>query len=102
MLEDSGLDYKKLKFKCGLEVHQQLGSGRKLFCYCPPVLRSDEPDAIIHRRLHSVAGETGSVDLAAKYQSSLKKDFIYQGYSDTNCLLEYDETPPYPLDQEAL
>ena len=35
--------YDKLGFKSGLEIHQQLDT-HKLFCNCPSVLRSDEPD----------------------------------------------------------
>jgi Glu-tRNA(Gln) amidotransferase subunit E-like FAD-binding protein len=94
------LDYEKLKFKSGLEIHQQLDSN-KLFCNCPSVLRSDEPDFEIHRRLHAVAGEKGEVDIAAQYQAGLKKEFIYQGYN-TNCLIELDEEPPHEINKEAL
>ena len=94
------MDYKKLKFKSGLEIHQQLDTN-KLFCHCPSVLRSDEPDFEVHRRLHAVAGEKGEVDVAAQYQASLGKEFIYQGY-DTTCLIELDEEPPHEINQEAL
>ncbi len=96
------LDYVKLGFKSGLEIHQQLDSPRKLFCHCPSILRKDEPDVIIKRKLHMVAGESGEVDIAAAHEASLAKDFVYQGYSDTNCLLEYDESPPYIIDPISL
>lgn len=103
MHEDNGLDYKKLKFKCGLEVHQQLNpENGKLFCDCPAILRKDEPDFIVQRKLHSVAGEEGSIDLAVQYQSSLNKDFIYQGYNGTTCLVELDEEPPHQINEDAL
>ncbi len=104
MHEDTDvLDYKKLKFKCGLEIHQQLNpENGKLFCECPAILRQDEPDYTIERKLHAIAGETGSVDLAVQYQSSLKKDFIYQGYNDTTCLVELDEEPPHQINEDAL
>lgn len=94
-------DYKKLGFKSGLEIHQQLDT-HKLFCSCPSVLRSDEPDFTIKRNLHAVAGESGKVDEAAKYQASMNKDFIYQGYNDTTCLVELDEEPPHEINPEAL
>ncbi len=94
------LDYKKLKFKSGLEIHQQLDTN-KLFCNCPSILRSDEPNFKVHRKLHAVAGESGEVDVAAQYQASLGKEFIYQGY-DTTCLVELDEEPPHEINQEAL
>ena len=96
------IDYNKIGLKIGLEIHQQLDSGRKLFCHCPAILRTDEPNVIIKRRLHPVAGESGKVDVAAEYETDLDKEFIYQGYSDSNCLLEYDESPPYLVDAEAL
>jgi len=93
-------DYKKLNFKAGLEIHQQLDS-KKLFCNCPSILRKDKPDFEVKRKLHAVAGESGEVDVAALYQSSLKKQFIYQGY-DSTCLVELDEEPPHEINQEAL
>ncbi len=93
---------KKIKIKAGLELHQQLDSSRKLFCFCPPILRKDSPDVIINRKLHAVAGEGGEIDVAAKHEAEKEKKFIYQGYSNTNCLLEYDESPPFKIDQEAL
>lgn len=94
------MDYKKLKFKGGLEIHQQLDS-HKLFCNCPSILRSDKPEFEVKRKLHVVAGESGKVDVAALYQASLKKEFVYQGY-DTTCLIELDEEPPHEINLEAL
>ena len=80
------MDYKKLGFKCGLEIHQRLNS-HKLFCSCPSALRDDPPDIIIKRKLRAVAGETGMVDIAAKHAMEKSQEFIYEGYSDTNCLV---------------
>ena len=94
------IDYNKLKFKSGLEIHQQLDS-HKLFCECPSVLRKDNPDFEVERKLHAVAGEAGEVDVAAQYQKSLDKKFVYQGY-DTTCLVELDEEPPHEINQDAL
>jgi Glu-tRNA(Gln) amidotransferase subunit E-like FAD-binding protein len=91
----------KLDLKCGLEIHQQLNT-KKLFCDCPSILRSEEPDFTIKRKLHAVAGESGEVDIAAKYQASLNKSFIYQGYEDTTCLVELDESPPHEINIDAL
>lgn len=95
------IDYHELGLKCGLEIHQQLNT-KKLFCDCPSILRSEEPDFIIKRRLHAVAGESGEVDIAAKYQASLNKSFVYQGYDDTTCLVELDESPPREINLDAL
>lgn len=94
------LDYSKLKFKAGLEIHQQLDT-RKLFCNCPSLLRKDEHDFVVHRKLHAVAGESGEIDVAAQYQKSLDKEFEYQGY-DSTCLVELDEEPPHEINKDAL
>ena len=88
------------EIKSGLEIHQQLDT-HKLFCNCPSVLRSDEPDFEINRRLHAVAGEGGEVDIAAEFEAVQDREFIYQGY-DTTCLIELDEEPPRLINEEAL
>ena len=95
------IDYKKLEFKSGLEIHQQLDSS-KLFCNCPSILRNDEPDFEIKRKLHAVAGESGEIDIAAQHQAELNKEFIYQGYNENTCLVELDEEPPHEINKEAL
>ena len=95
-----GLDYSELGLKCGLEIHQQLNTN-KLFCNCQSILRSEEPDFIINRRLHAVAGESGEVDAAAKHEAEQGKEFFYQGYESV-CLVELDEEPPHEINQEAL
>jgi Glu-tRNA(Gln) amidotransferase subunit E-like FAD-binding protein len=94
------LDYNKLKFKAGLEIHQQLNT-KKLFCNCPSLLRQDEPDYLIKRKLHAVAGESGEIDIAARQEVLKNREFVYQGY-DTTCLVELDEEPPHEINREAL
>jgi Glu-tRNA(Gln) amidotransferase subunit E-like FAD-binding protein len=101
MPEEFGkIDYEKLGFKSGLEVHQQLDT-KKLFCNCPSLLRQDEPDFVVRRKLHVVAGESGEVDIAARHEAEKEKSFVYQGYN-TTCLVELDEMPPYEINKEAL
>lgn len=95
------LDYKTIGLKMGIEIHQQL-EGRKLFCNCPTIIRKDEPDFTVKRRLRASAGETGKVDLAARHEQIKSKYFIYQGYDDSTCLLELDEKPPGPVNEDAL
>jgi len=95
------IDYKKVGLKSGVEIHQQLDT-RKLFCHCPSLLRQDNPDFEIERKLHAVAGEEGEIDVAAAYEAGRKREFIYQGYKDTNCLVELDDEPPHLINQEAL
>lgn len=36
--------YATLGFKCGLEIHQQLKTGKKLFCHCPAGRYHDHED----------------------------------------------------------
>jgi|MDTC01.2.fsa_nt_gb Glu-tRNA(Gln) amidotransferase subunit E-like FAD-binding protein len=95
------INYNKLGFKCGLEIHQQL-EGHKLFCSCPTLNSDQEPDVKFERRLRAVAGETGQVDIAAKHEMQKGKKFIYECDSDDTCLVEYDEEPPHELNKEAL
>jgi Glu-tRNA(Gln) amidotransferase subunit E-like FAD-binding protein len=95
------MDYKKLGFMAGLEIHQQLDTN-KLFCRCPSFLRKDNADFKIKRKLHKVAGETGEVDIAAQFEALKDKEFTYEGYNDTTCLIELDEEPPKEINKEAL
>jgi Glu-tRNA(Gln) amidotransferase subunit E-like FAD-binding protein len=95
------MDYEKVGFMAGLEVHQQLDTG-KLFCRCPGYLRKDEPHFVVRRKLHKVAGESGEVDTAVLYETSLGKTFQYQGYNDSTCLVELDEEPPKEINENAL
>lgn len=101
MEESTKIDYSALGLKSGLEIHQQLDTS-KLFCPCPSYLRSDAPDFSVTRKLHPVAGESGEVDTAVLHEASLDKTFIYQGYKDTTCLVELDESPPNLINHDAL
>ncbi len=101
MAKQAEKEQKRIELKSGLEIHQQLDTG-KLFCRCPSILRQDEPDWIVNRKLHAVAGEFGDVDAAAKHEVEKGKEFVYQGYKDTCCLIEFDEQPPLEIDSEAL
>jgi len=94
------IDYKEIRLKAGLEIHQQLDTN-KLFCSCPSLLRNDPPLFKITRKLNPVIGETGEIDIAAEYEKQKNETFSYQVY-DTNCLVELDEEPPHEINQEAL
>src|SRR3989338_2939555 len=95
------MDYKALVLKCGIEIHQQL-EGKKLFCACPTTLRDDPPHFTLHRKIRASAGEAGRVDIAAEQEQAKGKTFIYEGYTDTTCLVEADCEPPHELNPEAL
>jgi glutamyl-tRNA(Gln) amidotransferase subunit E len=85
--------------KVGLEVHQQLATG-KLFCGCPPEL-SDEVRGTLVRRLRPAGGKEHEVDRAAEFQASRALQYRYE-IAPSSCLVELDEEPPHALDPEAL
>jgi Glu-tRNA(Gln) amidotransferase subunit E-like FAD-binding protein len=96
------MDYKKIGFKCGIEIHQQL-EGKKLFCNCPTLnLRDTKSDIHFERKLRAVVGETGEIDKAAAHEMSKGKNYIYEGDSKDCCLVELDEEPPHPINQESV
>jgi len=95
------MNYKKLGFRCGLEIHQQL-DGKKLFCRCPALNSANDPDISVRRRLRAVVGETGEIDKAAAYETARAREFLYVSHSEDTCLVEYDEQPPFPINEELL
>ena len=95
-------DYKKLGFKCGLEIHQQLET-HKLFCNCPSLVNDqNKPNILITRKLRASAGETGEIDQAAKFEQQRDRNFVYEACSTSSCLVELDEEPPHELNKQAL
>lgn len=95
------IDYRETGLKVGLEVHQQLDTG-KLFCRCPSLLREDSPDTVLNRRLRPVASELGKYDPAALEAFRKGLSYKYEFFDDSNCLVEADEEPPMQMDPEAL
>jgi len=87
--------------KCGLEIHQRLDTG-KLFCRCPSAIAEREPDFRFRRKLRASAGETGEVDFAARVEQEKEKEFHYEGFAESCCLVEADEEPPQEMNPEAL
>ena len=88
-------------FKAGLEIHQQLDTQR-LFSRTPSHIREDAPDIVFRRFLRASAGEQGSVDSAALHEQQKQKYFLYEGYSDSDSLIEFDEEPIAEIEQNAL
>jgi glutamyl-tRNA(Gln) amidotransferase subunit E len=95
------LDYDALGLRVGFEIHQELDT-HKLFCDCPSILREEEAPLKVKRRLRPTQSELGEVDRAAVMEAIKGKGFRYQVYPENICLVELDEEPPHPVNQEAL
>lgn len=93
-------DYKKLGLMAGLEVHQQLDTG-KLFIRTPSTL-TDETNFTIERKLRPVASELGEYDKTAIDAFKRNETFYYSGNINNVSLIECDEEPPQPMDDDAL
>ncbi len=95
-------DYESLGLKCGLEIHQQLDTEKKLFCRCPTVLQGTrEPDFTIKRYMRPVLGEMGTFDKAMLTEYEKGMNIVYEGYNDVICTYELDDTPPFSCNEEA-
>jgi glutamyl-tRNA(Gln) amidotransferase subunit E len=96
------MDYNAIGLTAGIEIHQQLNTKEKLFCHCLTLLRdSTEHSGEFFRYLRVTESEMGEIDRAA--QEEMKRDRRFQYYTyDTTCLVENDEEPPAPLNDEAL
>ncbi|WEU39835.1 MAG: Glu-tRNA(Gln) amidotransferase subunit GatE [Candidatus Odinarchaeum yellowstonii] len=97
-----GFDYRQLGFKAGLEIHQELNLDSKLFCKCPNILQKGEPDFIIKRFFRPVMGEMGEFDKAMLTEYEKNKTVVYEGFYQSTCTYELDETPPLQINEEAV
>lgn len=95
-------EYAEIGFRCGLEIHQQLDTKQKLFCHCPVGLTDREPDMQILRHMRPTLSELGEYDGTALMEFKTRKEVVYQLYNDLTCTYEMDDTPPFPINKEAL
>ena len=97
-------DYRRIGFKSGLEVHQQLDTESKLFCRCPAGIYHDnnDYDAEVIRHMRPTLSELGEYDGTALMEFKTRKEIIYRIHNDNACTYEVDDTPPFPIDRKAL
>ena len=102
--EASQKDYDRIGFMSGLEVHQQLLTKRKLFCRCPAGVyqKLNEFDAEVIRHMRPTLSELGEYDGTALMEFRTRKEIIYRIANTTACTYDVDDTPPFPIDREAL
>jgi len=96
------IDYAKIGLKVGLEIHQQLNVGSKLFCNCKPELCKDDPETTFLRRLRPTQNEFGDFDPAALFEFQKGIKILYEANHKSACLVDMDEEPPQSLNVDAL
>ncbi|MDC8453174.1 MAG: Glu-tRNA(Gln) amidotransferase subunit GatE [Candidatus Nitrosotalea sp.] len=90
----------KIGLLVGLEIHQQLATGAKLFCSCKPI-ESDEYSIKFSRKLRITSSELGEFDPSAIFEKSKEKTILYSRNPQSSCLVEQDDEPPHDLDHNA-
>ena len=101
-----GLIPEELGFMCGIEIHQQLSSG-KLHSRQEGILYELNLEEIpddwnrVRRKQRAARGEAGKIDTAAAFEQKRNRSFIYVQTPNSG-LIELDEAPPLPLDPKAL
>ncbi len=98
----SSIDYAEIGLICGLEVHQQLLTERKLFCRCPAGLYTKDHDGTVLRHMRPTLSELGEYDGTALMEKKTKKSIIYLLNQKNVCTYEMDDTPPFLMNPNAL
>ena len=97
-------DYERIGFKSGLEVHQQLLTKSKLILQvpCRDIPSHDNYDAEVIRHMRPTLSELGEYDGTALMEFKTRKEIVYRLNNENACTYEVDDTPPFPIDPEAL
>ena len=90
-----------INLKVGLEIHQQLATGTKLFCQCD-CNEDEEYTLVLSRNLRPAQSELGIIDPAALFEFKKIQSVKYHAASRTSCLVEADEEPPHHVNRDAL
>ncbi len=100
------LNPQQLGFMCGLEIHQQLNTGKlhsrekgELFDYTIDTLPEELPRT--NRKLRAASGEGGKIDIAARFESRRNRSFVYVKSPNAG-LIELDDQPPLEHDKDAV
>src|SRR5574340_694548 len=88
-LQMSKIQIDKIGLLVGLEIHQQLATGDKLFCRCKPI-ESDEYPIKFSRKLRITSSELGEFDPSAIFEKSKEKTILYSANPESSCLVEQD------------
>jgi len=97
-------NYDEIGFMSGLEVHQQVLTDKKLFCNCPAGIfqKADDYDAEVIRHMRPTLSELGGYDGTALMEFKTRKNIVYRIKNKTACTYEVDDTPPFPINRQAL
>jgi len=99
---DARLDYEGVGLICGLEVHQQLLTAKKLFCHCPAGRYTRTHDGTVLRHMRPTLSELGVYDGTALMEFKTRKHIVYLLNRENTCTYEMDDTPPFPVNQTAI
>ena len=97
-------DYDRIGFMSGLEVHQQIKTKEKLFCHCPAgqFNKFEDYDAELIRHMRPTLSELGEYDGTALMEFKTNTEIVYRIKNGTACPYDIDDTPPFPINREAL
>ena len=95
--EATQADYDRIGFQSGLEVHQQLKTGKKLFCNCPAGLYNSKNlyDAELIRHMRPTLSELGEYDGTALMEFKTRKEISYINLWRCRIVLRYSQSWRY-------
>jgi len=95
-------EWKELNFRCGLEIHHQIKTDKKLFCHCPAGQFNNEWHAEAVRHMRPTLSELGEYDGTALMEFKTRKEIIYRLNRNNVCTYEMDDNPPFLINDQAV